>query len=233
MDEMEFASYLQRLGKKAHVIQGLVVKVKIFEQYLVEKKNSTLEQASSQDILDFASTLHEQQRKIILRGIALYYKSKGNLAIARIANEKREMEIAKDRQVLQLKEIRGINPEVIAKLSSLGIKNTEQMLQVGKTSSDRDVLAKQTGIAVETILELVKLSDLARIPGVKGIRARLYYDAGFETLEKLAQCDPDELRQLLIAFVERTGFKGIAPLPKEISYTIETAKSLSQVVSYQ
>jgi predicted RecB family nuclease len=47
-------------------------------------------------------------------------------------------------------------------------------------------LATQTGIPVEVVLELVKLSDLARLPGVKGIRARLYYDAGVDTVENLA-----------------------------------------------
>jgi hypothetical protein len=30
MDDMEFSRYLKRLGKKEHVIQGLISKVKIF-----------------------------------------------------------------------------------------------------------------------------------------------------------------------------------------------------------
>ena len=33
----------------------------------------------------------------------------------------------------------------------------------------------------DVILELVKLSDLARIPGVKGVRARLYCGEFFKT----------------------------------------------------
>jgi hypothetical protein len=55
------------------------------------------------------------------------------------------------------------------------------MLQAGKTPLEWNILSEKTGIFVERILELVKLSDLVRIPGVKGIRARLYFHAGLET----------------------------------------------------
>lgn len=78
----------------------------------------------------------------------------------------------------------------------------------------------------------MKLSDLARIQGLKSVRARLYYDVGTDTVEKLAEWDPKELRAMLIKFVEKTGFEGIAPLPKEAEYTVETAKKLPKIVEY-
>lgn len=73
---------------------------------------------------------------------------------------------------------------------------------------------------------------MARIRGVKSIRARLYYDAGVDTIEKLAKWDPKELRAALIKFVEKTGFEGIAPLPKENESTIAEAKKLPRIVEY-
>ncbi len=60
------------------------------------------------------------------------------------------------------------------------------MLLAGQTEEKRVALAKQLGIPAQDILELVKLSDLARLPRVKGIRARLYYDAGVDNVEKMA-----------------------------------------------
>ncbi|MFX1474618.1 MAG: DUF4332 domain-containing protein, partial [Promethearchaeota archaeon] len=96
----------------------------------------------------------------------------------------------------------------------------------------RKALAERTSIPLEAILELVKLSDLARIEGLKGIRARLYYDAGVDTLDKLAQWDPEELRAMLQAFVERTGFDGIAPLPKEARNAVAKAKELPRIVEF-
>ena len=84
----------------------------------------------------------------------------------------------------------------------------------------------------DVILELVKLSDLARIPGVKGVRARLYCDAGVDTMEKMAEWRPEELRQMVDEFVERTGFEGIAPLPAEARFTVAQAKRLPKIVEY-
>jgi hypothetical protein len=82
------------------------------------------------------------------------------------------------------------------------------------------------------ILELVKLSDLSRLGAVKGVRARLYYDAGLDTPDKFIQWDADALRQMLIEFVERTRFDGIAPLPKELQNAIARARQLPNVVQY-
>ncbi len=81
-------------------------------------------------------------------------------------------------------------------------------------------------------MEHAKLSDLARIAGLKGIRARLYHDAGVDTVEKLAQWKPAELRAMLIAYVERTGFDGTAPLPKEAQGAVSQARKLPQIVEY-
>jgi hypothetical protein len=78
----------------------------------------------------------------------------------------------------------------------------------------------------------VKLSDLARIPGLKNIRARLYYEAGVDSIKKLAVWDPEELRAMLVDFVEETGFEGIAPWPKEASSAVKTAKKLPEMVDY-
>jgi len=108
----------------------------------------------------------------------------------------------------------------------------EEMLPAGLTCNKRLELSAKTEIPVDAILEFVKLSDLARIPGVKGIRARLYYDAGVDTIEKMAEWDPKELREMLIEFVERTGFDGIAPLPKEAKFSVEKAKKLPKIVEY-
>jgi hypothetical protein len=129
-----------------------------------------------------------------------------------------------------LKDFRGVDPEDLEKLAAAGIRTSDQMLQAGKTPAQRRALAETTGIPEARILEMVKLSDLARIRGVKGIRARLYYDAGIESVEQLAQMEPDELRATAVEFVERTGFDGVATLPAEARFTVEEARRLPKVV---
>jgi predicted RecB family nuclease len=138
----------------------------------------------------------------------------------------------KKRNPFKLSEFRGVEPEHVEKLAAAGIKTAEQMLAAGQAAEKRAALARDTGIPEEAILELVKLSDLARLPGVKGIRARLYYDAGVDCVERLAVWEPEALLKMTAEFVERTGFEGIAPLPKEVSSTIANAKRLVRVVEY-
>jgi len=131
-----------------------------------------------------------------------------------------------------LQEFRGVNPEHIEKLRAVGIRTAEQMLAAGETAEKRATLAKEVGIPDEVVLELVKLSDLARLPGVKGIRARLYYDAGVDCVEKMAVWEPEALRLMVAGYIERTGFEGIAPLPAEVRSTVANARKLPKIVEY-
>jgi hypothetical protein len=82
------------------------------------------------------------------------------------------------------------------------------------------------------ILELVRLSDLARIPGVKAIRARLYHDAGIDSVEKMAHMEAHELRETAVKFVDESGFDGIPTLPAEARFTVDYARKLPNVVEY-
>ena len=139
---------------------------------------------------------------------------------------------AKKRNPFKLKDFRGVDQGVIANLVSLKIKNADQMLSASQTPQRRKALAKQARIPLEAVVELVKLCDLSRLPGVKGIRARLYYDAGVDSVEKLASYEPEQLLTQTREFVVRTGFEGIAPLPKEVSSTIANARKLPKVVEW-
>jgi hypothetical protein len=67
-----------------------------------------------------------------------------------------------------------------------------------------------------THAQIVKLSNLACIKGVKGIRARHYHNAGIDTIEKTASWNPNNMKMFLVQWVEHTGFKEIASLLKKI-----------------
>jgi hypothetical protein len=136
----------------------------------------------------------------------------------------------KKRNPFKLRDFRGVQAEHVARLAAAGIKNSDQMLKAGANRAQRAELAQKTGVSEAAILELVKLSDLARLPGVKGIRARLYYDAGVDSVEKLAGWQPEALRLMVTEYVERTGFEGIPPLPKEVSSTVANAQKLTRLV---
>jgi len=87
-------------------------------------------------------------------------------------------------------------------------------------------------VPLSAVLELVKLADLSRIVGLKSKRARLYYDAGLDTLDKIAKWDPEEMQQMFAEFVERTGFDGAPPPSSEAAFSVKLAKYLPRIVEY-
>jgi len=139
---------------------------------------------------------------------------------------------AKKVNPFKLKDFLGVDPEHIARLDAQGIRTTMQILSAGRTPEARRLLAEKTGIPEDKLTELVRLSDLSRLPGVKSIRARLYIEAGVDSVENMAGWDPQALLQLTAEFVRKTGFLGIAPLPKEVSSTITNAKKLEKMIKW-
>jgi hypothetical protein len=236
MDKDGFRKYLKKRGKKAHVIDELVFSIEKFESYLLEQGVRDLQSAIPEDIRTFVDCLEKTKKgtgRKVVRGIALYYAMTGNDSMKSTANGIRDAAIAETRKVFLLREFRGMNENFIEILESTGIRNILQMIEAGKTPALRLELSRKTGIPLDVILEYVKLSDLSRLEGLKGVRARLYYDAGVDLLDKLAAWDPEELRQMLMDYVDRTQFDGIVPLPKEVLSTIKAANEIERLVEYE
>jgi hypothetical protein len=232
MDEKGFRQFLKRAGKKEHVVEGLVSQVRVFEAYLAGERQTGVEAAREQDIQDYVEILPQGEIKARMRGLALYYRFVGNAPLAKLAGDIREQEITKTRRAFKLREFRGVSLEDVARLEASGIVTVEHMLAAGKTPKARQQLAEQTGISPQAILELVKLSDLSRLGAIKSVRARLYYEAGLDTPDKFTQWEPEALHKMLVEFVERTGFDGIAPLPKEVRNAVTKARQLPEAVQY-
>ena len=235
MDEAGFRAYLKKSGKQAHVVDGLVGQVQRFAAYLAQERGRTLEGAAVADLLAYAGALDAAKpgsARTQVRGLGLYYRFCGRTELAEAANELREAGIAHHRAAFKLAEFLEVDPAALDALARAGIRTTEQMLEAGRTPDSRQSLAEQTGLDTQAILELVCLSDLARLPGVKGIRARLYYSAGIRTPQELAAREAEALLAETAAYVERTGFPGVAPLPQEVRSTIAAARALPAVVEY-
>lgn len=230
----EFRSFLRKKGKKNHVADSLIKRCGIFEEFLHDKQIHSIDVASKEDIQTFFDSIRDQRADVnnCLRAISLYYGFKSKPELSAMASKLREQRLLSARKPFALRDFRGVTPEYVNGLASVGVRNAEQMLAVGKTQVDRQRLSDKTGIPVEAVLELVKLADLSRIEGVKSIRARLYYAAGVDTVEKIAKWNPDELRAYLVDFVRKTGFEGIAPLPKEAKCTIEAARTLPKIIEF-
>lgn len=234
MDYKDFETYLKKGGRSPNAIKRCVKYVTEFQEYLeIYGNGKKLADVEDRDLINFVEWIERESdssAKGYLWAVRYYYDYVSNEEITSLASQMREMRI--ERGPSPLKVFRGVNPDHVDRLAELGIKNINQMLKAGLTERDRDELSKKTGLPCSDILEFVKLSDLARIPGVKGIRARLYYDAGIDTVEKMASWQPDKLVEKIKEFVIETNFDGIPTLPAEAKFTIDKAKNLPKIVQY-
>ena len=234
MDETAFHNFLRRGGRSPQAAARCIRHVQDFGQYLDAHRDGTaLEEADAADLERFVAWIERKPKvsaKTQLWALGYFFEFTANQELRSLAGSLRAQRIK--RRPFSLNKFRGVDPAAVDALANAGIRNVAQMREAGRTPGDRQTLADRAGIPINAILELVKLSDLARIQGLKATRARLYYDAGVDTVEKLASWDPEELRDLLAGFVERTGFDGIAPLPKEAASAVATAKRLPKAIEY-
>lgn len=80
---------------------------------------------------------------------------------------------------INLRDFSGVNPEVVHKLEKTGIKNTKQLFPNVLTRKARSEFAKHNLIEFEDILELTKLTDVARMKWVGPKFARLLLESDY------------------------------------------------------
>ena len=227
MDEQGFVDYMKKQNKSVRTIRRYTTFLKIFEDFL-ESRGKSLQDTTPSDLqayVDYGESKYHPF-SLYLSSIKVYYEFASN---ERMRWALDEIDYPGDKPFKLRKHI-GVEPGYLSALALAGINTARQLLEAGKTHNDRVRLSEKTGIPYEKILELVKLSDLSRILG--RVRCRLYYDAGFFTLNKIAECDPHEFREMIKDHIERTGVDYIHPTPKEAIYAVEAAKRRPRIVTY-
>lgn len=230
MDEEGFKRYLKKTGRFASKINFDIRNVKNFEEYLLKHKRKELEEATPDDLKGFVNWREETGLKIWLWAFNRYYDYKQNDVMFCALNELLGIQ---SMTKLKLKDFLGVNRQHIQTLNAKGFRTAKQILDAGRTKEDRKKLAEETGVPLDYILELVKLANLSRIPGLKKKRARLYLDAGLDTMDRIAESSPEEIRQKLSEFIDRTGFDGSAPPIFEAAFSIKLARYLPRIVEYK
>ena len=133
---------------------------------------------------------------------------------------------------VNLKSIPGADPEHIERLTSAGIRNTKQLFERTSSRNDRAELSRLVDVPGDDLLELVRLSDLARIGGVGPVFARIILDAGFASLEKFASASADDVFERVIAVNNEKRYTAIMPNLKDVALCINIAKGLPKVIEY-
>ena len=227
MDEEDFIEFLNTEKKSERSIARYIRGLNFFSNYLAER-NISLDTFSKSDLHSFkeANSSHKTLPQVFwaIRSFAKYISNQ------ELFNATREIIgqlYLKDYSITELAE----NKEIARSFKEINIRTAEQLLYSGLTEADRKEIAEQTNLSNEVITKLVKLANLARIPGVKKVRAKLFYEAGLDTLTKMASFDSAEsLHSFLINFIELSNFEGSPPLSSEASSSYTLAQYLPKIL---
>ncbi|MFQ3577056.1 MAG: DUF4332 domain-containing protein, partial [Cytophagales bacterium] len=87
----------------------------------------------------------------------------------------------------KIEEIEGIGPVLGEKFRSVGVNNTDTLLENTKTPKQRKELAEKTGIDEKKILKFANMVDLFRVKGIGSEFSELLEASGVDTVPELAQ----------------------------------------------
>lgn len=111
-----------------------------------------------------------------------------------------------------------------------GISTVQELLVLGKDSSGRLELSRNTGIPINEILHLVCMADMMRLAGVKNIRANLYVLSGFRTISDIANSDIESVRKQIGDYIDKHQLSCSVPHKKEVATQIAWAKVLPKIL---
>ncbi|NHJ46853.1 MAG: DUF4332 domain-containing protein [Asgard group archaeon] len=237
MDEKEYRSYMKKIRKQSpEQIDKHVERVSQYETFLEGNYGKNTDDASLDELLNYMKKFDEVSDEEYTQhhySIYNYYRCMFNQYLADELYKLYCGRTGEERRIFAIKKFQGIEKEHIKKLNDIGIVTIEDIHEATNTHEKREDLSSKTQISLDWILKIAKLSDLARIGGLKGTRSVLYYAAGVETIEKIATWDPVELRNHLIEFYESTNYQGAKPpTQKECNNHVKIANHLPKIIEY-
>lgn len=132
---------------------------------------------------------------------------------------------------MRVTEIRGIQNTTAEKLSTIGVKTADQLLEAGRTPKGRKNLAEEIGTSEPEVLELVNRADLARVKGIGEVYSNLLEQAGVDTIVELSRRVPANLHAKLVQFTQ-AGNARRAPTLAEVEDWVQQAKDLGRKIEY-
>lgn len=130
----------------------------------------------------------------------------------------------------KLTDIEGIGLSYSKKLAQAGIGNQSQLLRNCSKRSQREQLARETGISAKLILKWTNQADLARIKGIGEEYGELLERSGVDSVPELAQRNAESLCQMISNTNHRLHLVRHKPGLQMISDWIDQAKHLPKAV---
>jgi len=132
----------------------------------------------------------------------------------------------------RIEAIEGIGHSFAKRLSQLGIKTTESLLEIGASAVGRQQIKEKCGISWPLILRWVNQADLLRVKGIGSEYAELLEAAGVDSVPELSQREPASLRQKLAEANQSRQLVRRIPSLEQVKSWIRSAKELPRVVTH-
>ncbi|MGK7887280.1 MAG: DUF4332 domain-containing protein [Crocosphaera sp.] len=127
-----------------------------------------------------------------------------------------------------IEQLPGLSKENQEQLKSLGINNTQDLLQITKTKENKQHLANQLKCQLQLINKWAALADLARVPSVGCDYCGLILHSGIISVNQLSQTSVSFLhRQILKLQVATLQRKDLCPSPDVVKTWINEAKIIN------
>lgn len=233
MDREGLTTYLASIKLSKAAIARSLTALDAFEDWLKRKRNRSIdEELYLEDLKAFIQASKKGQKNLLM-GLANVFGFQGKDDLRAAAVQMRRAMLDEDVKPMPLRDFIGVHETLLTHLQEKGIRDTWQLLDACRTPESRKALAAELGVLFKSLLDLVKMADLSRLFAVKAVRARLYLDSGFDTLDKLAAQDPLELHRALVRFVEQSHFDGVPTTPKEAERTVKAAQEIERWVQFE
>lgn len=132
----------------------------------------------------------------------------------------------------RIKDFTCIDENVVLKLETLGIKNTLKLYEKVQTSEKRNELSKEISVNKNEIMKLTKLTDLSRIRWVNHTFAYVLLEAGYDTAEKVANADYNELYETVKQLNKEREIYNAHIGAHDMKLCVESAQSLDFEIEY-
>ncbi len=133
---------------------------------------------------------------------------------------------------MSIKQIEGIGEKYAERLSTVGIRTVDQLLEQASTAAARMRLADETQLGVEQVTQWTHQADLMRINGVGPEFSELLVRAGVVTVPKLAFRSAESLHEELVRCNDDHGLVRRVPSATELHAMITQAKTLPKIIRH-
>lgn len=125
----------------------------------------------------------------------------------------------------RLSEIQSVSAEYMGKLFSDGIKRSKDYLLLCMRHPAEEI-SHRYGVDEGEAVRLFCICDLMRLPGVKELRASLYLDCGFCSLQEISAQGQEAMRARIAEYIADHHIEKSVPFAKELETQIAAAKVL-------